>query len=482
MVGAICVGAAAARLGFLTDLLSRPVRVGYINGIALTVIVSQVPKLLGFSVDGSDFLGESIGIVRGVVDGRVVPVALVIGGGALVVTLVLRRFSRRLPGILIAVVLATLVVTVLGLANQLAVVGAVPRGFAASGIPAVSLSDVLALVPGALGIALIAFTDTSVISRTFAARRGDSVDPDHELVALGVANVASALIGGFPVSSSATRTPVAEAAGARTQVTSLVGAGVVVLLLVVEPGLLTNLPSTALAAIVIAAALSLFDLAGARRLLRLRRSEFGLSIVSFLGVVLFGVLPGIGIAVGLSLLDFIRHAWRPHDAVLGRVPNYKGYHDTERHPDALQVPGLVLYRWDAPLFFANADLFRIRARAVVRGVEPPVRWLVVAAEPMTDVDTTAADALDELITDLSRAGIELHFAEMKGHVKDRLRDYGVYQRLGDTCFHPTVGTAVKAYLAGHPVSWLDWEDAVAAPEAGREDVDAPGAGPEADLS
>jgi len=465
MVGAICVGAAAARLGFLTDLLSRPVRVGYINGIALTVIVSQVPKLLGFSVDASDFLGESIGIVRGVVDGRVVPVALVIGGGALVMMLVLRRVSRRLPGILIAVILATLAVTVLGLANQLTVVGAVPRGFAATGIPAVSLADLLALVPGALGIALIAFTDTSVISRTFAARRGDSVDPDHELVALGVANVAGALIGGFPVSSSATRTPVAEAAGARTQVTGLVGAVVVVLLLVVEPGLLTNLPSTALAAIVIAAALSLFDLSGAGRLLRLRRSEFGLSIVSFLGVVLFGVLPGIGIAVGLSLLDFIRHAWRPHDAVLGRVPNYKGYHDIERHPDALQVPGLLLYRWDAPLFFANADLFRIRALAVVRGVEPPVRWLVVSAEPVTDVDTTAADALDELITDLARAGVELHFAEMKGHVKDRLRDYGVYQRMGDTCFHPTVGTAVKAYLAGHAVAWVDWEDSVATPRA-----------------
>lgn len=469
MVGAICLAAAAARLGFLTDLLSRPVRVGYMNGIALTVIVSQLPKLLGFSVSGSDFLGESIGILRGVVDGRVVPVALLIGGGVLVVTLVLRRVSRGLPGILIAVILATLVVTFLGLANQLSVVGAVPRGFAATGVPAVSLADILALVPGALGIALIAFTDTSVISRTFAARRGDSVDPDHELVALGVANVAGALIGGFPVSSSATRTPVAEAAGARTQVTGLVGAGVVVLLLVVEPGLLTNLPSTALAAIVIAAALSLFDLAGARRLLRLRRSEFGLSIVSFLGVVLFGVLPGIGIAVGLSLLDFIRHAWRPHDAVLGRVPNYKGYHDIERHPDALQVPGLLLYRWDAPLFFANADLFRTRARAVVRGVEPPVRWLVISAEPVTDVDTTAADALDELITDLARAGIELHFAEMKGHVKDRLRGYGVYQRLGDTCFHPTVGTAVKAYLAGHAVAWLDWEDAASSPEAGPED-------------
>lgn len=465
MVGAVCIAAAAARLGFLTDLLSRPVRVGYMNGIALTVIVSQVPKLLGFSVSASDFLGESIGIVQGILDGRVVPVALLIGAGSLVVILALRRASRRLPAVLVAVILATLSVTVFGLANQLEVVGAIPHGLAAAGIPAVTLADLLALVPGALGIALLAFTDTSVNSRTFAARRGESVDPDHELTALGISNMASGLIGGFPISSSATRTPVAEAAGARTQVTGLVGAGVVVLLLVAVPGLLTNLPSTALGAIVIAAALSLFDVAGVRRLLRLRRSEFGLSVVSFLGVAVFGVLPGIGIAVGLSLLDFIRHAWRPHDAILGRVPNYKGYHDVDRHPDARQVPGLLLYRWDAPLFFANADLFLDRARAVVRGVDPPVRWLVVSAEPVTDIDTTAVDALEELITDLARAGIELHFAEMKGHVKDRLKAYGTYERLGDAAFHPTVGTAVKAYLAGHPVPWLDWEDAADAPGA-----------------
>ena len=463
MVGAICIAAAAARLGFLTDLLSAPVRIGYINGIAVTVIVSQIPKLLGFSVDAPDFLGESNGIVRGILDGRIVPAALLIGAGALVLILGLRRASRRLPAVLIAVVLATLVVTVFELASRIAVVGAVPPGFPAVGIPAVSLADLMALVPGALGIALVAFTDTSVNSRTFNSRRGESVDPDHELAALGVANLASGLIGGFPISSSATRTPVAEAAGARTQVTGLVGAGVVILLLVAVPGLLTNLPSTALGAIVITAALSLFDVAGLRRLLRLRRSEFWLSGVAFLGVVVVGVLPGIGIAVGLSLLYFIRRAWQPHDAILGRVPNYKGYHDVERHPDARQVPGLLLYRWDAPLFFANADHFLDRARAVVRDVDPPVRWLAVSAEPVTDVDTTAADALDELITDLARAGIELHFAEMKGHVKDLLKDYGIYQRLGDASFHPTVGMVVKAYLAGHPVQWLDWEEAAAAP-------------------
>ncbi len=230
------------------------------------------------------------------------------------------------------------------------------------------------------------------------------------------------------------------------------------ILLVAVPGLLADLPSAALAAIVITAALSLFDLDGVRRLLRLRRSEFGLSIVSFLGVAVFGVLPGIGIAVGLSLLNFIRHAWRPHDAVLGRVAYYKGYHDVARHPDARQVPGLLLYRWDAPLFFANADLFRDRARAIVRRADPPARWLVVSAEPVTDIDTTAAEALDGLITDLAREGAELHFAQLKGTSRTASGRTASTQRLGEAAFHPTVGMAVRAYLFGHPVPWVDWED------------------------
>ena len=459
MGGILCLGAAIARLGFVTDLLSRPIRVGYMNGIALTILVGQLPKLCGFSVDAHDVISGVEGLGRGILDGETVPIALAIGAMSLLVILGLRRVSRRIPGVLVAVVAAGVVVYVLGLSNQLGVVGEVPRGLPAIGLPAVSLSDLVALFPTALGIALISFADTSVISRSFAARRHERVDADHELAALGVVNIAGGLVGGFASSGSATRTPVAEAAGSRTQVTGLVGAGAILVLLVAVPGLLTPVPTAALAAVVVSAALSLFDVDGLRHLWRLRRSELGLALAAFLAVVFFGALPGIVAAIGLSLLNFIRRAWRPHDAVLGRVANYKGYHDVARHPDARHVPGLVLYRWDAPLFFANADLFRERALETVDHAPPPTRWLTVASEPVTDIDTTAADTLDEVITELARRGTELHFAELKGSVKDRLQVYGIYERLGADHFHPTIGTAVRAYLATHPdVEWRDWED------------------------
>jgi high affinity sulfate transporter 1 len=459
MAGVLCLGAALARLGFVTDLLSRPIRVGYMNGIALTILVSQLPKLLGFSVNATDVVSGVVGIVRGIAEGKTVPLALLIGSASLALILGLRRVSPRIPGVLVAVVASAVVVAVFNLSADLKVVGEVPHGMPAIGLPAVSWSDLLTLLPTALGIALISFADTSVISHAFATRRGERVDPDRELAALGVVNVAAGLVGGFASSGSATRTPVAEQAGSRTQVTGLVGAGAILLLLVVVPGLLAPVPATALAAVVISAALSFFDLEGLRRLWRQRRSELGLALVAFLAVTLLGALPGIGIAIVLSLLVFIRHAWRPHAAVLGRVTNYKGYHDIERHPEARLVPGLTLYRWDAPLFFANADLFREHVLDVVDHAPPPARWLAVSSEPMTDIDTTAADMLDDLITELARRGVELHFAEMKGHVKDRLRVYGLFDRLGEDCFHPTVGSAVKAYLARHPdVEWRDWDD------------------------
>ena len=477
MAGVLCLGAAVARLGFVTDLLSRPIRVGYMNGIALTILVGQLPKLLGFSVSSNDVAGGIVELGRRIADGKTVPLALLIGLASLALILGLRRVSRRIPGVLVAVVAAGVVVAVFGLSAELKVVGEVPRGLPAIGIPAVSWSDLMTLFPTALGIALISFADTSVISHAFAARRGERVDADRELAALGVVNVAAGLVGGFASSGSATRTPVAEQAGSRTQVTGLVGAGAIILLLVVVPGLLAPIPTAALAAVVISAALSFFDLEGLRRLWRQRRSELGLALVAFLAVTFFGALSGIGIAVALSLLVFIRHAWRPHAAVLGRVTNYKGYHDIGRHPEARLVFGLTLYRWDAPLFFANADLFREHVLDVVDHAPPTARWLAVVSEAVTDIDTTAADMLDELITDLARRSVELHFADMKGHVSDRLRAYGLYDRLGSDHFHPTVGTVVKAYLARYPgVEWRDWEDDPVSPSMPDPPPDAPSAG------
>ena len=459
MAGLMCLAGALARLGFVTDLLSRPIRVGYMNGIALMILVGQLPKLLGFSVDATGVVDGIVELGRGIADGKTVPAALLIGLASLALIFGLRRVSPRIPGVLVAVVAAGVVVQVLGLSDDLKVVGQVPPGLPKIGLPAVTMSDLMTLLPSALGIALISFADTSVISHAFAARRGERVDADRELAALGAVNVTAGLFSGFASSGSATRTPVAEAAGSRTQVTGLVGAGAIVLLLVAVPGLLAPVPAAALAAVVISAALSLFDVDGLRRLWRQRRSELGLALIAFLAVTIFGALPGIAVAVGLSLLNFIRHAWRPHDAILGRVTGYKGYHDLGRHPEARLVPGLILYRWDAPLFFANADLFREHVLEIVDHAPPPIRWLAVTSEPMTDIDTTAADMLDELITELARRGVELHFADMKGHVKDRLRTYGLFDRLGADRFHPTVGGVVKAYLGRHPdVEWRDWED------------------------
>jgi MFS superfamily sulfate permease-like transporter len=325
-------------------------------------------------------------------------------------------------------------------------------------LPSISASDVQALLAGAVGIALVSFADTSVLSRTFAIRGGYRVDPNQELVALGAANVAAGFFQGFSVSSSSSRTPVAEAAGARTQVTGLVGALAIALMLLFFPNVVRNLPDSALAAVVITAAIGLIEYAGVRKLYRVRKTEFSLSIACFLGVALLGVIEGIFIAVALALLDFVRRAWRPYDAVLGRVDDVKGYHDVTRYPDAKRIPGLVLFRWDAPLFFANAEVFADRVRQAIASSPTPVRWVVVTAEPITDLDTTAADALKELDRDLAGEGIDLRFAEMKDPVKDKLKRYALYERFGEDHFYPTIGAAVSAYLEETGVEWTDWED------------------------
>jgi high affinity sulfate transporter 1 len=461
--GLLCVLAGLARFGFIADLLSKPVRYGYMNGIALTVLLSQLPKLFGFSVDAEGVIPEARAFARAVADGETNGTALLIGVACLLVILGFKRWRPKIPGVLVAVVGATVAVGLFDLARRydISVVGPLPKGLPSFAIPSFSADQLPALAAGAIGIALVSFADTSVLSRTFAIRGGYRVDPNQELVALGGANVAAGLFQGFSVSSSSSRTPVAEAAGAKTQLTGLVGALAIALLLLLFPNLVRNLPDSALAAVVITAAIGLIEAEGVRKLYRMRKTEFALSIACFLGVAVLGVIEGIFIAVGLALLDFIRRAWRPYDAVLGRVDGLKGYHDVTRYPDAKRVPGLVLFRWDAPLFFANAEEFADRVRRAIASSPTPVRWVVVAAEPVTDLDTTAADLLWELEEELAAQGVDLRFAEVKDPVKDRLKRYGLFERFGDDHFYPTVGEAVNAYVEMTGVEWTDWEDRAA---------------------
>jgi len=450
--GMVCVAAGLGRLGFITELLSKPIRYGYMNGIALTVILSQIPKLLGFSVKAEGPLRQAWGIVESVSDGRTNLAALAVGGSALVLILVLKRVPR-IPGMLVAVVAATVVVAVFDLAARtgLSVLGPLPQGLPAPRLPLVPFDSLLTIVSGGVAVALVAFADTSVLSRTYAARLRTPVDPNQEMVGLGVANLAAGLFQGFPISSSSSRTPVAEAAGAKTQLTGVVGAIAIALLLVVAPALLKDLPNTALAAIVIASAIGLFEIADLRRIYRIQQWEFWLSMVCFAGVAVFGAVPGIAIAIVIAVIEFLWDGWRPHSAVLGRVDQVHGYHDIMRHPEAQLIPGLVLFRWDAPLFFANAELFHERVLDAVASSPTPVRWLVITAEPVTSVDVTAADALSELDEVLHKAGIEMCFAEMKGPVKDKLKRFGLFDRLGEKTFFATIEEAVSAYLALHPV-------------------------------
>jgi len=460
IVGVVVLAAGIARLGFLTDLLSAPVRTGYLNGIALIVIASQLPKLFGFSTDGGSVVERAGSFAVGVRDGETNPVDLAIGLVCLAIILILRRWAPKVPGILIAVVGSTVLTAALDLATRssVAVVGPLPVGLPPLTLPPLDVRDILAIVPAALGIALVAATDTSVITRTFSIRRGEEVDQNRELIALGAANIATGFFSGMPISSSSSRTPVAEEAVAQTQMTSVVAALLVAVLLIAAPGLLTNLPIATLAAVVIAAGLSLFDIGAVTRLWRVGSAEFWLAIASFVGVAFVGVIEGVFFAVALSLVAFVRRAWAPHDAILGRAHGVKGYHDLHYYPEARQVPGLLLYRFDAPLFFANAEAFRDRIRERIESAEVPVRWVVIAAEPITDVDTTAADVLDRLEADLAAEGITLVFAELKDPVKARLRRYGALQRVGEDRIFPTVGTAVSGYLRASGERWTDWEE------------------------
>jgi high affinity sulfate transporter 1 len=453
MVAAITILAAVAKLGFIADLISKPTMIGYMNGLALTILVGQLPKLFGFKVEADNFIGEVTGFIEGLANGEAVAAAAAVGIAGIVVILALGRWLPKVPAVLIMVVAAIASTTVFDLAEHgVSLVGVLPQGFPPFTIPHVGLSDLGPLFAGAVGIALVSLADTISTASAFAARTGAEVHGNGEMIGIGAANLAAGLFQGFPVSTSGSRTAVAERSGAKTQLTGVVGAVLITLMIVFVPGLFKNLPQPALAAVVITASLSLADIPATVRLWRQRKVEFGLSIAAFLGVVLLGVLPGIAIAVALSILNVFRRAWWPYDTQLGRVEGLAGYHDVHSYPQAGHLPGLVIYRFDAPLFFANATTFRDEVRRMARA-DPPPAWIVIAAEPMTDVDTTASDVLQELDEALNAAGISLVFAELKDPVRAKIERYGLTRTIDPRHFFPTIDAAVAAYRQQTGAHW-----------------------------
>jgi high affinity sulfate transporter 1 len=441
MVGLIEIGLGLGKLGFVADLLSSEVQVGYMNGLAVTIVVSQLPKLFGFSTDGDGFFDD----VRAFVDGLdgTVGAALAIGVAALVVLLVLPHLTKRVPAVLIAVVGTTIVSAVLDLASEgVATVGTLPQGIPRPSIPWTSLEDVGLLLLGAVGITLVSLTDTIATASSFAARRGEDTDPNQEMIGMGASNVAAGVLQGFAVSTSGSRTAVAEQSGARSQLAGVVGAGLVAVLLLFLNGLLADLPQPVLAAVVIVAAFSLIDVRSLARWWRVRRSALLLSLTATAGVILFGVLQGILVAILLAVVMFFRRSWWPHGSVLGRVHRLDGWHSIAGFPEAQQIPGVVVYRWEAPLFFANAGAFRRQVRALA--AQPGCRWVVLQCEAITDIDVTAAGMLDSLDRELNSRGVHLAFAEMRHRLQDLALSYGLMDTLDAQHFYPTLEAALAA--------------------------------------
>ncbi|WP_329322383.1 SulP family inorganic anion transporter [Streptomyces sp. NBC_01262] len=446
-VGLLCVLAWAARLGFVAELLSRPVLVGYMAGVALTMIVDQLSRLTGVPLTGTKFFPQLLSFARHL--SGLSPATTAFAASALLVLFVVQRYWRAVPGPLLVVVLGTAAVAAFGLDRHgIAVIGTVPAGLPGLAFP--DLGDLSDLVLPAIGVLLVGYTDVILTARAFAARSGHALDPNQELLALGASNLGAGVLHGFPVSSSASRTALGDTAGSRTQAYSLVAfAAVLAVLLFLSP-LLSHIPSAVLGAIVVYAAVRLIDLPGFRRLGSFRRRELLLALGCLAGVLVLDILYGVLVAVGLSVAEMLSRVARPHDAIEGIVPGVAGMHDVDDYPQARTIPGLVVYRYDSPLFFANAEDFRRRALAAVdRHPGPVVDWFVLNAEANVEVDITALDAVDSLRGELDRRGIVFALARVKQDLRHDLDAYGLTEAVGPERIFPTLPTAVTAYQDWH---------------------------------
>ncbi len=444
MVGVVCIVAGLLRLGFIADFLSRPVLTGYINGLGITIVISQLPKILGFSVPTDRPLRELIYTIQHLSETN--PWSLALGLLCLAVILGLARYFPRVPGVLVAVVLAMILSVVLDLgAKGVALTGPVPSGLPPLSIPRPGLDQVILLMPGALGLALVSLGDTIATSRSFAIKNGYHVDADRDLIGLGGAQVAAGLASGFPISASASRTAVAESSGGRTQVANLVAAGAVALVLIFLSPVLTVLPKPALGAVVLAAAIGLFDFGSLRRYYAERRIEFWVAVATMAAVAFIDPLVGLILAILISLVDILRQVTRPRTAILGRLLESGSWQNVARYPTAQTRPGLIVYRVEAPLFFANAELVRAEIEAIVEANAGALEWVVLDAEAMTELDISAAQVLGELDDRLEALGATLCLAEPTGRVVEMLRRTGLLRDFGRLRVFATLDGAVEAF-------------------------------------
>ena len=445
VVGGLCLVARVARLGFLADLLSKPVLVGYMAGIAVLMIVSQLEKVTGVPVSGDSVAAEVASFVAGL--DELHPATTLLSVGVLVLLLVVQGRFRRAPAPLIGIVVASAAVAALSLADRgVRLVGDIPGRLPAVALPAVGPADLADLLGPALGVMIVGYVDNVLTARAFATRNGYRIDANQELLALGMSNLAAGVAQGFPVSSSGSRTVIGDALGSRSQLHSLVAlASVVLAVLFLRPAL-EAFPTAALGAIVVYAALRLIDIGEFRRFAHFRRSELLLAVATLASVLAFGVLAGVLVAVGLSIAELLRRVARPHDGILGFVPGTAGMHDVDDYPEARLVPGLIVYRYDSPLFFANAENFRTRALAAVQAASTPVEWFVLNAESNVEVDLTALDALEELRAEFARRGVVFAMARVKQDLLVALEAAGLVDRVGADRIYPTLPTAVQAYV------------------------------------
>ncbi len=451
LVGVLCYVAGVVRLGFLADLLSKPILAGYMAGLALIMIASQLGKFTGAPVEGDEVIDEvkSLWSVRDQIHNP----TLMFSMAVLAVLLIFAKVIPKLPGPLFAVLLATAAVPLFGLEKYgIKTIGEVPGGLPPFSLAHIEMhwNDLNNLAAVAIGITIVGFADTIATARSFAMKDGSKIDGNSELRAMGIYNIGSAMTQGFPVSSSASRTALGFMIGARTQLYSLVAFVGLIIILLTATGLLAKFPKAALGALVVYAGLRLIDIPEFKRLFRFRRdgglsSEFVLAVLTFISVLLLGVLYGVIAAVGISILNMLRRVARPYDAVQGFVPGMAGMHDIDDHPDARLEPGLLVYRYDAPLFFANAENFAARALKSVDENPDPVEWFILNAEANSEMDLTAIDALDSLRQELADRGIYFGMARVKSETLKALQVGGQLDEIGMENIYPTLPTAVEAF-------------------------------------